>query len=80
MRTTFMRIAAVALILVGLGTAAIYMNNSGYLSKKITVITGNDQKNLLVSLPDGSKVYLNRNSEFSYRKNFGKHGRNVSLR
>jgi ferric-dicitrate binding protein FerR (iron transport regulator) len=79
MRTTIMKIAAVALILVSLGTAAIYMNNSGYLSKKITVIAGNDQKNILISLPDGSKIYLNRNSEFSYRENFGEHGRNVKL-
>jgi len=79
MRSTFMRIAAVALILLSLGTAAIYMNNSGYLSKKITVLAGNDQKNVLVSLPDGSKIYLNRNSEFSYRKSFGKKGRDVKL-
>ena len=79
MRTTLFRIAAVALILLGLGTASIYMNNSGYLSKKITVIAGNEQKNVLVSLPDGSKIYLNRNSEFSYRKNFGRHGRDVQL-
>ena len=79
MRTTLFRIAAVALILLGLGTASIYMNNSGYLSKKITVIAGNEQKNVLVSLPDGSKIYLNRNSEFSYRKNFGRHERDVQL-
>jgi ferric-dicitrate binding protein FerR (iron transport regulator) len=79
MRSTFMRIAAVALILLSLGTAAIYMNNSGYFSKKITVLAGNDQKNVLVTLPDGSKIYLNRNSEFSYRKNFGIKGRDVKL-
>jgi ferric-dicitrate binding protein FerR (iron transport regulator) len=79
MRSTIMRIAAVALILIGLGSAGIYINNAGYLSKKISVIAGIDQKNVLVSLPDGSKIYLNRNSEFSYRSNFGKHGRNVSL-
>jgi len=79
MRTTLFRIAAVALILLSLGAAAIYMNNAGYLSKKITVIAGNDQKNILISLPDDSKIYLNRNSEFSYRKNFGKHGRDVKL-
>jgi len=78
-KNTFMRIAAVALILLSLGTAAIYMNNSGYLSKKITVLAGNDQKNVLVTLPDGSKIYLNRNSEFSYRKNFGIKGRDVKL-
>jgi transmembrane sensor len=79
MRTTFMRIAAVALILLSLGTVAVYMNNSGLLSKKIAVIAGNGQKNIEISLPDGSKVYLNRNSELSYRKNFGKQGRDVKL-
>ena len=78
-RTMFLRIAAVALILLGLGTAVIYMINSGYLTRSITVIAGNDQKNVLVSLPDGSNIYLNRNSEFTYRKSFGKHGRNVKL-
>jgi ferric-dicitrate binding protein FerR (iron transport regulator) len=79
MRTTVLRIAAVALVLLSLGTAVIYMNNSGFLSKKNTVIAGNYEKNILVSLPDGSKVYLNRNSEFSYRGNFGKLGRDVKL-
>jgi ferric-dicitrate binding protein FerR (iron transport regulator) len=79
MSTTLLRIAASALILVSLGTAAVYMNNSGYLSKKITIIAGNDQKNIIVPMPDGSKVYLNRNSVFSYRKNFGEHKRNVKL-
>jgi transmembrane sensor len=79
MRTTFMRVAAVALILLSLGTAAVYMSNSGLFGKKITVIAGNNQKNIEVSLPDGSKVYINRNSEFSYRKNFGKQGRDVKL-
>lgn len=79
MRTTLFRIAAGVLILVGLGIASTYMNNAGYLSKKITVIAGNQQKNVLVSLPDGSKIYLNRNSEFSYKKNFGRHKRDVYL-
>jgi transmembrane sensor len=79
LRTPLLRFAAAALILIGLGITAIYVNNSGSLSKKITVIAGNDQKNITVSLPDGSKVYLNRNSEFSYRKNFGEHGRDVKL-
>jgi transmembrane sensor len=80
MTTTLLRIAAIGLIIVSLGAIAIYMNNSGYLSKKITVVTGSDQKNLLVSLSDGSKIYLNRNSEFSYRSNFGKHKRDVALK
>jgi len=79
-RTTFFRIAAAALLLIGLGTAALYMNNAGYFSQKISVIAGMDQKNIEVPLPDGSKVYLNRNSEFTYRKNFGEHNRNVKLK
>jgi transmembrane sensor len=79
MRTTWLRVAAAALILLSLGGAAIYMSNKGLLTKNITVLAGNDQKNVLISLPDGSTVYLNRNSEFSYRKNFGKQGRNVKL-
>jgi ferric-dicitrate binding protein FerR (iron transport regulator) len=49
------------------------------LSKKTTIIAGNDEKNVIVSLPDGSNVYLNRNSEFTYRSNFGKKGRDVKL-
>ena len=79
MRPVLMRVAAVALILLCIGSAAVYMNNSGYFSKNITALAGNDQKNILVSLPDGSKIYLNRNSELIYRSNFGKRGRDVKL-
>jgi len=78
-RSTFIRIAAVALILLSLGLTALYLNNTGTFSKKIILATGNDQKNLEVALPDGSKIFLNRNSELSYHENFGKHKRDVSL-
>lgn len=77
--TTLIRIAAVALVLIGLGSAAVYMYNSGTFSRKTNIIAGNDEKNIIVSLSDGSKVYLNRNSELTYRKNFGKQKRNVTL-
>lgn len=80
LRYTFLRIAAAGLILLGLGSAALYMNYSGYFSQKITVTTGIDEKNLVVALSDGSKITLNRNSEFSYRENFGKHTRKVNLK
>jgi transmembrane sensor len=79
LRNTIIRIAAVALLIIGLGTTAVYLNNSGLLSKKITLATGSDQKNLLVELPDGSKIYLNRNTRLSYRANFGKERRDVKL-
>jgi len=74
-----LRIAAVALILFSLGSVAVYLNNSGYLNKRISVVTANDQKNVVIDLPDGSKIFLNRNSEFNYRGNFGKHNRDVKL-
>jgi len=79
-RTPLFRIAATVLLLLGLGLSALYMNNAGYFSKKITVVAGIEEKNIVVSLPDGSKVYLNRSSEFSYRKNFGERSRDVKLR
>jgi transmembrane sensor len=79
MKSALLRVAAIALILLSLGTTAVYINNTGLLSKKITLSTGIDQKNLLVSLPDGSKIFLNRNTDLTYRANFGKHNRNVKL-
>jgi transmembrane sensor len=78
-RSTVIRIAAAALILVSLGISTVYLNNHGAFRKKISFATGNDQKNLLVVLPDGSKIFLNRNSELSYRSNFGNHRRDVKL-
>jgi transmembrane sensor len=79
MSNTLMRVAAVILIVLGLGSAVVYMNDRGILSKKITVATDNDQKNLLVALSDGSKIFLNRNTKLTYRANFSKHSRNVNL-
>lgn len=73
------RIAAVALIILGLGLTAIYLSNNGVFSKTIIAVTGTDEKNLLVELPDGSKIFLNRNTELSYKSDFGRSGRNVKL-
>jgi transmembrane sensor len=78
-KRTFMRIAAIGLILISLGTAALYLGKSDILSNKIVVATNNDQKNLQIALPDGSNIVLNRNSILSYRTNFGKQSRNVAL-
>jgi ferric-dicitrate binding protein FerR (iron transport regulator) len=79
MRYSFIRVAAVALIILGIGSVAFYLNNSGYLSKKISASTNIGEKNIVVGLPDGSKISLNRNSEITYRENFGKRNRNVKL-
>ncbi len=76
MRSRFMKIAAAALILLSLGIVSVYV---GSRNKKIIIATTDDQKNLEVTLPDGSNVFLNRNTELSYRANLGKSQRNVSL-
>ena len=78
-RSSFMRVAAMALIVLSFVMVAAYLTNPDLFSKKITVATDSNQKNINVLLPDGSRIFLNRNSEFSYRANFGKTGRNVSL-
>ena len=78
-RSTFMRVAAVALILLGIGAATLYFVSTDSLSRKIVVATGSSQVNYRVSLPDGSSIFLNRNSELTYRSNFGRHRRAVTL-
>jgi transmembrane sensor len=78
-RSSFIRVAAVALVVLSLSMAVTYLINPDLLSKKISIATGNDQKNIQISLRDGSRIFLNRNSEFTYRANFGNRGRNVTL-
>jgi transmembrane sensor len=78
-RSTFIRIAAIALIILSLGIVAAYVANPDIFSRNITIAAGDDEKNIKVDLPDGSTIFLNRNSQFSYRSNFGGRGRNVSL-
>ena len=79
MRRTFLRVAAIALMIIGIGTALFYLNNIGVLSRKITVVTDNYQMNLQVKLPDGSNIFLNRNTKLSYKSNHGKSVRHVTL-
>ena len=78
-RNFLARIAAVALILIGVGSAAIYFGKSLIPANEFLFVTNDNQKNLKVTLPDGSNVYLNRNTELSYKRDFGKNGRLVSL-
>jgi transmembrane sensor len=78
-RSAWFRIAATLLILLGIGTVLVYLNDKGMLSRNTIVATSDNQKNLQVTLPDGSNIFLNRNTRLSYKANFGKHGRNVTL-
>jgi ferric-dicitrate binding protein FerR (iron transport regulator) len=49
------------------------------VNPRIVVSTEMNQKNLQVTLPDGSIVYLNRNTSIAYSKNPGKGERKVTL-
>jgi len=78
-RTAYFRIAAMVLLLLGIGSVLLYMDHKGVLNRKTTVATTDNQKNLQVTLPDGSNIFLNRNTRLTYRANFGRYGRNVAL-
>jgi transmembrane sensor len=77
---TFIRIAAAALIFIGLGATILWLNKTGAFSERVVITANSQERNIEISLPDGSKVYLNRNSELSYNKNPGKSSRNVTLK
>ncbi len=76
MRNRFMKIAAVAVILLSIGVISVYFAT---MNKKIVVATTNTEQNVKISLPDGSNIFLNRNTELIYRANFGKPRRHVAL-
>jgi transmembrane sensor len=76
---TLMSIAAAALVIIGLGTTILYLNRNVF-GNNITIAAGSRERNIEVNLPDGSKVYLNRNSELTYSKDMGKLSRNVKLK
>jgi ferric-dicitrate binding protein FerR (iron transport regulator) len=79
-RRMILRIAAAALIVIGMGSALLYLNNQGKFSNRITVSSRNDERNIEVTLPDGSRVWLNRNSQLSYDPDQGTTSRNVKLK
>lgn len=77
--SAFMRIAAAVLILLGIGAVTVFTNRPALLSNEIAVTSNENQRNLRVDLPDGSTIFLNRNSEVRYSRRFGKESRAVKL-
>lgn len=74
------RIAAVTLLFIALGGMIAYFGSNGLPGRKISVEASAVQSNIKIDLPDGSKVYLNRNSRLSYRTAFLNNStRNVRL-
>ncbi len=78
-RNTFLRIAAAVLVIISFGAITVLVNRSGYFSKEIAVLAGENERNLQVDLPDGSRIFLNRNSELRYNSDFGVNARSVKL-
>jgi transmembrane sensor len=74
-----LRIAAAALILIGIGAGLTYLGQNGILSREKIISTSENQKNLQVTLPDGSIIFLNRNTQLSYSRDFERKGREVRL-
>jgi ferric-dicitrate binding protein FerR (iron transport regulator) len=72
----FIRIAAMVIIVAGLG----WMLFEVVSPEKVTVASALDEKNIEVLLKDGSKVYLNRNSRLIYPETFGNNNRRVTLK
>jgi len=73
---TPVRIAASLLLLAMLGVAGVFI--SGKFQKNTFSTVSVDRQRSIV-LPDGSKVYLNANTRFSYPKEFGQTKREVTL-
>ncbi|MEQ8423288.1 MAG: FecR domain-containing protein, partial [Cyclobacteriaceae bacterium] len=68
-----LRIAAAALIIVASGLVINYFVQA---DDRVFVTAESTQ---IVVLPDGSRVFLNRNSKLTYKKSYGKENRDVIL-
>jgi transmembrane sensor len=72
---TFARIAAMVVIVAGLGWLLFEVA----APQNIIVASAGDERNVEVMLADGSTIYLNRNSSLTYPKHFKNSSRKVSL-
>lgn len=74
------RVAASVIIIIGLTFTGLYIGTNGFeRSDTNTITAGIEQKNVEVILPDGSKVFLNRNSKIEYPDKFERQTRKVKL-
>lgn len=79
MRGAFLRIAAIALAIVVLGSILFFIFKADLSNREIVITTGNQRINQPVELRDGSRIFLNRNSRLIYTRHFGKKEREVIL-
>lgn len=74
-RRNWWRLAAAAVVIIAAaGLAFTFLSDTG---SNTTITAEADKKE--VTLPDGSRIFLNRNSQISYRKGFGSSHRKLEL-
>jgi len=79
-RSDAFRIAASVIIIIGLSFTGLYIGTNGFEKSSNNIITaGINEKNIIVDLPDGSTVILNRNSSIEYPDKFEGQTRTVKL-
>ncbi|HCC71074.1 MAG TPA: hypothetical protein DEQ09_07990 [Bacteroidales bacterium] len=77
---TVFRIAASVILIIGLTFTGLYLGTDGFIKRSKNIVTaGIEQNNIRVTLPDGSIVFLNRNSSIEYPKKFDGRSRTVHL-
>lgn len=72
---SLMKIAAMVIVVLGIGWLIVEYANP----EKVIVASPVGQKNVEVTLPDGSSVLLNHNSYLTYSGSFGRNSRKVRL-
>lgn len=75
--TNFLKVAVALIILMGTGLLTYNLLNHPNDQQLETVIATN--KKTFRMLDDGTKIWLNKNSTFSYNKTFGKDKREITL-
>lgn len=76
-----LRYAAVAILIIGIGTGAFFTHQQlNQSARTVTVDTPNDIRNKKVALPDGSLAYLNYNSKLNYPEQFRSSRRQVTIK
>lgn len=75
-RSIYSRIAAAIILLAVMGSVITLIFNK---ENNIEHSTASNQSNMRIDLPDGSTVFLNRNSSLNYKSSFGTETRVVKL-
>jgi len=76
----FLRIAAVIVILAGIGSVIYLQMNRKPDVEMVRLDTANETNTLVKTLNDGSVIYIAQNSSFSFPEKFENESRNVELK